>query len=204
MAEAVDPPRCENSHTGSTSRCEWFHRADIERTARLGLCLLFGSGLTVAAADQPRLVERANAAPEGFVPPPLHPDGARLETKQLAPGVYALVSTKPPVDNSGFVVGERGALVIDAHINGAMARQIQAAVRRSGRWRSMSTAASRPTCQVSTPRREPRGAQGARVAGRHATEDDRGQGVPPVRPALGEREPGGDPEGGPGTAGRAA
>ena len=67
---------------------------------------------------------------EGFVPPPLHPAGAQLETKQLAPGVYALLSNKPPVDNSGFVVGERGVLVIDAHINGAMARQIQAAVRR--------------------------------------------------------------------------
>ena len=34
------------------------------------------------------------------------------------------------MDNSGFVVGERGVLVIDAHINGAMARQIQAAVRK--------------------------------------------------------------------------
>ena len=30
----------------------------------------------------------------------------------------------------GFIVGDRGVLVIDAHINGAMARQIQAAVRR--------------------------------------------------------------------------
>lgn len=69
-------------------------------------------------------------APEGFIPPPLHPAGVTLETKQLAPGVYALLSSKPPVDNSGFVVGERGVLVIDSHINGAMARQIQAAVRR--------------------------------------------------------------------------
>ena len=69
-------------------------------------------------------------APEGFIPPPLHPAGAQLETKQLAPGVYALLSSKPPVDNSGFVVGERGVLVIDSHINGAMARQIQEAVRR--------------------------------------------------------------------------
>ena len=34
------------------------------------------------------------------------------------------------MDNSAFVVGERGVLVIDAHINGAMARQIQVAVRR--------------------------------------------------------------------------
>ena len=69
-------------------------------------------------------------APNGFIPPPLHPAQARLETKQLAPGVYALLSNKPPVDNSGFVVGERGVLVIDAHINGAMAQQIQSAVRQ--------------------------------------------------------------------------
>ena len=33
------------------------------------------------------------------------------------------------MDNSGFVVGRSGVLVIDAHINGAMARQIQDAVR---------------------------------------------------------------------------
>ena len=69
-------------------------------------------------------------APEGFIPPPLHPAGVELETRQLAPGVYALVSNKPPVDNSGFIVGERGVLVIDAHINGAMAQTIQDAVRR--------------------------------------------------------------------------
>ena len=77
---------------------------------------------------------RAESAPstlaEGFPPPPLHPGGALLETKELAPGVYALVSNKPPTDNSGFVVGEDGVLVIDAHINGEMANKIQAAVRR--------------------------------------------------------------------------
>jgi cyclase len=56
--------------------------------------------------------------------------GVQLETKQLDSGVYALLASRPPVDNSGFVVGERGVLVIDAHINGAMAREIQAAVRR--------------------------------------------------------------------------
>ena len=67
--------------------------------------------------------------PTGWVPPPLHPQGVQLQTKELAPGVYALLSSRPPVDNSGFIVGEKGVLVIDAHINGAMARQIQAAVR---------------------------------------------------------------------------
>jgi len=53
-----------------------------------------------------------------------------LATRELAPGVYALLSGAAAVDNSGFVVGERDVLVIDAHINGAMARQIQAAVAR--------------------------------------------------------------------------
>lgn len=89
------------------------------------LLLLAVQALSAAAQESEGL-----AGPEGFFPPPLHPAGAQLETKQLGPGVYALLSDKPPVDNSGFVVGERGVLVIDAHINGAMARQIQAAVRR--------------------------------------------------------------------------
>ena len=67
--------------------------------------------------------------PVGWVPPPLDPTGVQLRTQQIGPGVYALLSSRPPVDNSGFIVGEKGVLVIDAHINGAMARQIQAAVR---------------------------------------------------------------------------
>src|SRR5260370_34413268 len=66
----------------------------------------------------------------GFIHTPLKPIAARLETKELAPGVCGLLSNKPPVDNSGFVVGEHGVLVIDAHINGAMAGLIQTAVRR--------------------------------------------------------------------------
>src|SRR3984893_1922067 len=69
-------------------------------------------------------------APQGFIPPPLNPTGARLETRELAPGIYGLLSSKPPVDNSRFVVGDHGVLVIDAHINGAMAGLIQAAVRQ--------------------------------------------------------------------------
>jgi len=67
--------------------------------------------------------------PEGFTPFFLDPTGAHLETKELAPGVYALLSSIPNVDNAGFVVGDRGVLVIDAHINVAMARQIQERVR---------------------------------------------------------------------------
>ncbi|MBT4092553.1 MAG: MBL fold metallo-hydrolase [Nitrospinaceae bacterium] len=67
--------------------------------------------------------------PETFTPFFLNPTGANLETKELGPGVYALLSSIPNVDNAGFVVGEREVLVIDAHINVAMARQIQERVR---------------------------------------------------------------------------
>lgn len=67
--------------------------------------------------------------PEGFTPFFLNPTGVNLETKELGPGVYALLSSIPNVDNTGFVVGEREVLVIDAHINVAMAHQIQERVR---------------------------------------------------------------------------
>ncbi|MFC1492135.1 MBL fold metallo-hydrolase, partial [Nitrospinota bacterium] len=67
--------------------------------------------------------------PEGFTPFPLNPTGVTLGTKKLAPGVYALLADKANVDNAGFVVGERGVLVIDAHISVSMARQIQERVR---------------------------------------------------------------------------
>ena len=33
------------------------------------------------------------------------------------------------MDNGGFIIGSRGVLVIDAHINATMANKIQAAVR---------------------------------------------------------------------------
>src|SRR3989454_9352328 len=95
-----------------------------------------GTGKTAHAGFSP-LIPAVLAPPEsaapglpGFTPPPLNPSGARLETKELAPSVYGLLSSKPPVDNSGFVVGEHGVLVIDAHINGAMAGLIQTAVRQ--------------------------------------------------------------------------
>src|SRR5216684_2900601 len=76
------------------------------------------------------LVPQISHGQTGFVAPPLNPTGVQLETKQLDSGVYALIASRPPVDNSGFVVGERGVLVIDAHINGAMAGLIQTAVRQ--------------------------------------------------------------------------
>jgi cyclase len=68
--------------------------------------------------------------PPRYRGPNLDPAGARLRPKRLAEGVYALMAFPPPRDNSGLIVGQHGALVIDAGINTAMARQIQQTVRR--------------------------------------------------------------------------
>jgi len=68
--------------------------------------------------------------PPDFVVWKLNPTGCTLSIKELAPGVYALLSSIPGVDNAGFVVGDKGVLVIDAHISLPMARQIQARVRQ--------------------------------------------------------------------------
>ncbi|MBI4252083.1 MAG: MBL fold metallo-hydrolase [Candidatus Tectomicrobia bacterium] len=67
--------------------------------------------------------------PPDFVVWKLNPTGCELTAKELAPGVYALLSSIPGVDNVGFVVGKKGVLVIDAHISVAMARQIQERIR---------------------------------------------------------------------------
>src|ERR1700687_2814063 len=94
----------------------------ISKTAHAGL-----SPLIPAVLAPPEVLTQAAL---GFILPPIKPTGARLETKELAPGIYGLLASKPPVDNSGFVVGEHGVLVIDAHINGTMAGLIQTAVRQ--------------------------------------------------------------------------
>ncbi len=102
---------------------------------RVGLAALAMAATLSATADAAtdQQVARNPAAafvpPAGFTMPPLHPTGVDLATKRLGEGVYALISSRPPVDNSGFIVGDKGVLVIDAHINGRMARKIQAAVR---------------------------------------------------------------------------
>ena len=95
--------------------------------------LVLGAVLWPGAASAAKRVAAPTWAanpPQAFILPAIHPRDVKLQTKQLAPGVFALLSGTPAVDNSGFVVGRDGVLVIDAHINGAMARQIQAAVRR--------------------------------------------------------------------------
>ena len=68
--------------------------------------------------------------PQGYLGPDLNPDGLLLEPRELAPGVYALLANQVPKDNNGLVVGERAALAVDAGINGAIARQIQALAQR--------------------------------------------------------------------------
>ena len=83
------------------------------------------SFLTQASADRAGF-----ASLRDVIPPLLNPDGVQLVTNELSPGVHALLSEDIAVDNSGFVVGEQGVLVIDAHINHAMAQNIQDAVRR--------------------------------------------------------------------------
>ncbi len=92
------------------------------------IALMLGSS-AVAGPTHPEVNDFMTGAPEGFVPPPLHPQGTELSTRKLGEGVYALVSGRIAVDNSGFVVGRDGVLVVDAHINAEMARQIQQRVR---------------------------------------------------------------------------
>ena len=78
--------------------------------------------------EKPKLLSWSDFPPD-FVVWKLNPTGCTLATKELAPGVYALMSSIPGVDNVGFVVGRKGVLVIDAHISIAMARQIQQRIR---------------------------------------------------------------------------
>jgi cyclase len=64
--------------------------------------------------------------PEGYIGPDLNPDGLVLQPRPLGPGVYALLANAAPKDNNGVIVGERAALVVDAGINGGVARHILA------------------------------------------------------------------------------
>jgi cyclase len=68
--------------------------------------------------------------PAHYEGPNLDPTGVKLHPRFLGRGVYALMASRMPRDNSGVVIGSRGALVIDAGINGEMARQIQDRVRK--------------------------------------------------------------------------
>src|SRR5262245_7905584 len=119
--QIAESRRKSHPHTLTNTRQEVTMK-NISKTTHAG----FGPLIPAVLAPPEVLAQ----APQGFIPPPLHPSGARLDTQELAPGVYGLLSSKLPVDNSGFVVGAHGVLVIDAHINGAMAGLIQTAVRQ--------------------------------------------------------------------------
>ena len=77
---------------------------------------------------KPKMLSWADFPPD-FTVWKLNPTGCTLSTRELAPGVYAILSSIPGVNNAGFVVGEKGVLVIDAHISIPMARQILERVR---------------------------------------------------------------------------
>lgn len=68
--------------------------------------------------------------PAHYRGPNLDPTGVKLFPRFLGRGVYALMAGRVPRDNSGVLIGSRGALVIDSGINGSMARQIQACVKK--------------------------------------------------------------------------
>ena len=68
--------------------------------------------------------------PAHYKGPNLDPTGVKLYPRFLGHGVYALMASRMPRDNSGVVIGSRGALVIDSGINGEMAKQIQDRVRK--------------------------------------------------------------------------
>ena len=107
-----------------------FARVAAVATALGGFSLAAGLSLAgPAAAAGGHTHSWAANPPKGFIAPPINPTGVKLRAKKLGEGVYAIVSGHVAVDNNGFIVGERGVLVIDAHINGAMARQIQALVK---------------------------------------------------------------------------
>jgi cyclase len=63
--------------------------------------------------------------PPGFIAPNLSPVGLRLQPRELATGVWALMADQPPKDNNGLIVGEHSALVVDAGVTPAIGRHIQ-------------------------------------------------------------------------------
>lgn len=84
-----------------------------------------GSQKTRVWLNPPHCSGEIEERPEGFVGPNLDPEGLVLQPQELGPGVYALMANQPPKDNNGLIVGSRAALVVDAGISGAVARQIQ-------------------------------------------------------------------------------
>jgi glyoxylase-like metal-dependent hydrolase (beta-lactamase superfamily II) len=61
--------------------------------------------------------------------PNLHPYGITLNTVCLGADVYALMASEVPRNNSGFIIGRDGILVVDSQINPYMARKLIKSVR---------------------------------------------------------------------------
>ena len=78
--------------------------------------------------NKPAMLDWADF-PDDFAKFELDPTGCELSIEELGTGVYALMSSLYNVDNAGFIVGDKGVLVIDAHICTAMGAQIQTRVR---------------------------------------------------------------------------
>lgn len=78
--------------------------------------------------NKPAMLDWADF-PDDFAKFELDPTGCELSIEELGTGVYALMSSLYNVDNAGFIVGDKGVLVIDAHICTAMDAQIQTRVR---------------------------------------------------------------------------
>lgn len=68
--------------------------------------------------------------PARYVGPDLDPSRIHFRSRAFAKGVYALMASPLPRDNSGLIVGENAALIVDAGINGSAAQKIQALARR--------------------------------------------------------------------------
>src|ERR1041385_5599521 len=63
--------------------------------------------------------------PAGYVAPDLDPSKLRFRPRAFADGVYALMARPMPRDNSGLIVGAAAALLVDAGINGTVAKELQ-------------------------------------------------------------------------------
>ena len=67
--------------------------------------------------------------PAGYVGPNLNPENLHFQARAFAEGVYALLANPMPCDNSGLIVGQRAALLVDAGVNGYVARELQRIAR---------------------------------------------------------------------------
>jgi cyclase len=68
--------------------------------------------------------------PARYSGPNLDPATITFRPHAFAAGVYALMANPMPRDNSGLILGNRAALIVDAGVNGATARKIQEVARR--------------------------------------------------------------------------